>query len=340
MVRSASTTGITPQHRLRRRAICSLSGSARIVAAGRRLASARAGRPDAAATTIKAASSWRVIRHAASTAASVIASMSADNGAPRPAPGGPPISGTPRPPCRSPASSSTASTGYCPMALSPESITASVPSRTALNTSLASARVGRLELLHAVEHLRGRDHRPVRPVARRDDALLDRRHPLHVHLDAQVAARHHHRVGGGDDRLEVLHRLRLLDLDHDVRRCTPSPRARAAAAPRRPRCARTRAPRSRRRRRAARSSRGRAGPSRSASSTARSVPGRFRPCRDRSAPGQRHAQAGPAGRGVDHRHRDGAVGEQHRLAGLEVVRQLAIGAGQLALRWRGRRRRA
>ena len=38
----------------------------------------------------------------------------------------------------------TASTGYSPMAVSPESITASVPSSTALKTSLASARVGRL----------------------------------------------------------------------------------------------------------------------------------------------------------------------------------------------------
>ncbi len=38
----------------------------------------------------------------------------------------------------------TASAGYWPIAVSPESITASVPSSTALKTSLASARVGRL----------------------------------------------------------------------------------------------------------------------------------------------------------------------------------------------------
>src|SRR5690348_13747972 len=37
----------------------------------------------------------------------------------------------------------TASTGYCPMLVSPDSITASAPSRTALATSDASARVGR-----------------------------------------------------------------------------------------------------------------------------------------------------------------------------------------------------
>ena len=38
---------------------------------------------------------------------------------------------------------STASRGYAPAAVSPESITQSVPSSTALATSVASARVGR-----------------------------------------------------------------------------------------------------------------------------------------------------------------------------------------------------
>mmetsp|Transcript_10422 Transcript_10422/g.47034 ORF Transcript_10422/g.47034 Transcript_10422/m.47034 type:complete len:301 (+) Transcript_10422:843-1745(+) len=42
-----------------------------------------------------------------------------------------------------PAMISTASRGYAPAAVSPESITQSVPSRTALATSVASARVGR-----------------------------------------------------------------------------------------------------------------------------------------------------------------------------------------------------
>ena len=37
----------------------------------------------------------------------------------------------------------TALTGYLPLAVSPESMTTSVPSRTALATSEASARVGR-----------------------------------------------------------------------------------------------------------------------------------------------------------------------------------------------------
>ena len=71
----------------------------------------------------------------------------------------------------------TASTGYWPMAVSPESITASVPSSTALKTSLASARVGPARRLHAVEHLGRRDHRHPRPVAGVDDLLLHGRAP-------------------------------------------------------------------------------------------------------------------------------------------------------------------
>ena len=69
--------------------------------------------------------------------------------------------------------------------------------------------------LHAVEHLRGRDHRHPRLVAGGDDPLLHGRHPRHVQLDAQVAPRDHHRVGLGDDRVEVGQRLALLDLGDD-----------------------------------------------------------------------------------------------------------------------------
>ena len=57
----------------------------------------------------------------------------------------PPTAGSsprPRPARRSGPSSSTTSAGSWPMAVSPESITASVPSNTALATSLTSARVG------------------------------------------------------------------------------------------------------------------------------------------------------------------------------------------------------
>ena len=109
----------------------------------------------------------------------------------------------------------TASTGYWPIAVSPESITASVPSRTALKTSLAS-RAGRpAGSLHAIEHLSRRDDRHPRGVAGRDDALLHRRDPCHVQLDAQVSPSDHHRVGFGDDRVQVRQRLALLDLGDD-----------------------------------------------------------------------------------------------------------------------------
>ena len=50
---------------------------------------------------------------------------------------------------------------------------------------------------------------------RRDELLLDHRHLLGPHLDAQVAAGHHDAVGHVEDLVEVRHRLGLLDLgDH------------------------------------------------------------------------------------------------------------------------------
>ena len=51
----------------------------------------------------------------------------------------------------------------------------------------------------------------------------------HVDLDAQVAARHHHGVGLGDDRVEVGHGLRLLDLGDDPGAAVPRGRARRGA---------------------------------------------------------------------------------------------------------------
>ena len=55
-------------------------------------------------------------------------------------------------------------------------------------------------------------------VSHADDPFLQDRHGREVHFDAQVSARHHHRVGDIDDRLEVVDRLAFLDLGHDVRR--------------------------------------------------------------------------------------------------------------------------
>ncbi len=49
----------------------------------------------------------------------------------------------------------TASTGNFPEAVSPDSMTAEVPSKTALATSVISARVGELALYHGFEHLGG-----------------------------------------------------------------------------------------------------------------------------------------------------------------------------------------
>ena len=217
------------------------------------------------------------------------------------------------------------------MAVSPESITASVPSRTALKTSLASARVGRLDcsmlLSICVAVITG----PVRPVARRDDPLLDRRHPLHVHLDAQVAARHHHarrwrrRSPRGARTACGFSILTTMSAVHA--RASSSRRSRATSSALRTKESATKSTSP-----ACRAVQSRSRRSFSVSELDRQVGARAgsAPGATAAAPGQRHPQAGPAGRGVDHRHRDGAVGEQHRLAGLEIVRQLAIGAGQLA----------
>ena len=48
-----------------------------------------------------------------------------------------------------------------------------------------------------------------------DGALLHERHVLERHLDAEVAAGDHDAVEGLDDLVEVVDRLRLLDLGDD-----------------------------------------------------------------------------------------------------------------------------
>jgi hypothetical protein len=119
----------------------------------------------------------------------------------------------------------TASRGYAPAAVSAESITASVPSRIAFATSLASARVGRgcsiIDSSICVAVITGRP----RPLARGDDLLLRERHALVRQLDAQVAARDHHGVGGAEDLVDVLERLVLLDLRDDEQAPGASPAA-------------------------------------------------------------------------------------------------------------------
>ena len=106
----------------------------------------------------------------------------------------------------------TASTGWAPTLVSAESITAEVPSMTALATSVASARVGSAGDDHRLEHLRGRDDELARLCRAEDRVLLHERHARDARLDAVVAARDHHAVGRGDDLVEVLVALDLLDL--------------------------------------------------------------------------------------------------------------------------------
>ena len=90
----------------------------------------------------------------------------------------------------------TVSTGYLPTLVSPESITASAPSSTALATSEASARVGPRVLDHRVEHLGGDDDRLGVLPAQLHGALLHQRHLVQRQLDAEVAAGDHDAVEG------------------------------------------------------------------------------------------------------------------------------------------------
>ena len=67
---------------------------------------------------------------------------------------------------------------------------------------------------HAFEHLRRHHHRLAGAARGAGDLLLDARHLFQRHFHAEVAARHHQRVGDVDDLVEPVHRLRLLDLGH------------------------------------------------------------------------------------------------------------------------------
>src|ERR1700724_2890030 len=89
----------------------------------------------------------------------------------------------------------TASRGYRPLAVSADNITASVPSKTALATSLASGRVG--------------------GGVSADDMLLNHRNFLRRNFHAQITARHHDAVRDFKDFLEMVNGLRFFKLcDH------------------------------------------------------------------------------------------------------------------------------
>ena len=96
----------------------------------------------------------------------------------------------------------TASSGNLPIADSPESMTQSVPSRIALATSVASARVGRRLVDHRLEHLCGSDHRFAGEIRLRDELFLRVRDFFDWHLHPEIAARHHDAIGGGEDFVE------------------------------------------------------------------------------------------------------------------------------------------
>ena len=137
------------------------------------------------------------------------------------------------------ASIATASTGNAPIADSADSITASVPSRIALATSVASARVGRLELTIdssiCVAVITG----SAEHVGAADEVLLHHRDPLDRDLDAEVAARDHDAVGGVEDLVEALEGAGALDLGDDERRGAERGRRGAHRPDVVPRCRRT-----------------------------------------------------------------------------------------------------
>ena len=78
---------------------------------------------------------------------------------------------------------------------------------------LGAGRAGVLD--HRLEHLGGDDDGLGAAPGDLAGALLDERHLLERHLDAEVAAGDHDAVEGADDLVEVLDRLRLLDLRDD-----------------------------------------------------------------------------------------------------------------------------
>ena len=110
---------------------------------------------------------------------------------------------------------STVSTGYLPDAVSADSITASVPSSTALATSDTSARVGTGLLDHRLHHLRCGDRELVALARHADHPFLQAGHRRVADFDGEVAARDHDAVGGVDDLRQRDNRLGALDLrDH------------------------------------------------------------------------------------------------------------------------------
>ena len=93
---------------------------------------------------------------------------------------------------------------------------------------LGARRLGRVH--HRLEHLRRRDHRLPTLERLGDDPLLQERHERRPDLDAEIAARDHHRVRLRQHVVEHVDGFGLLDLGDDVsaRACLLDQRAQIA----------------------------------------------------------------------------------------------------------------
>ena len=103
--------------------------------------------------------------------------------------------------------------GYDPLADSADSITASAPSNTACATSrrLRRGSASGAVIMDSSIWVATTTGLPALRAARHD-LLLQPRHPFQRHFHAQIAARHHQRVGQFQDAVQACQRLGLFDL--------------------------------------------------------------------------------------------------------------------------------
>ena len=190
---------------------------------------------------------------------------------------------------------------------------------------------------HRLEHLGGHDDRLVALAGGLDGPLLHQRHLLERQLHAEVAARDHDAVERLDDRLEVLHRLGLLELgdDRDADVLLPHDVADQLGVVRRAD--------ERQRDEVRPPGAGRSGGPRSSLSRA---PGRSRPRRAGTGPccsrPPRPRRPGRTRRGpstCDHRERELAVVDQQPVADADVVGEVLVGRRHPLGGARRRRRR-
>ena len=122
--------------------------------------------------------------------------------------------------------------GYDPFAVSPDNMTQSAPSSTALATSLTSARVGRglyctkvgeqlkkgiiKTYRHGFQHLGGTDDRLANHIALRDHHLLGKEDLASRDLNTQITTRNHHTIRGFQDLVKVRNALLVLNLHDDL----------------------------------------------------------------------------------------------------------------------------